>query len=70
MSATHSADLIGELDLALKSGSAQWRVLALQRLSALLPSCAERLSPSQAGLFDDVLARLLDCGVVAAGGRP
>ena len=61
MSATVSEDLIGELELVLKDGSAEWRVRTLQRLSNLLLSCAERLSPSQIGVFDDVLIRLLDC---------
>jgi len=61
MSATVTADLMNELDVVLKDGSAERRVRTLQRLSDLLLSCAEHLSPSQVGLFDDVLVRLLDC---------
>jgi uncharacterized protein (DUF2336 family) len=61
MNATVSEGLIEELELVLKDGSAEWRVRTLQRLSDLLLSCAERLSPSQIGVFDDVLIRLLDC---------
>jgi uncharacterized protein (DUF2336 family) len=61
MTAVVSTDLIVELDVALKDGSAERRVRTLQRLSKLLSSCAERLNPSQIGVFDDVLVRLLDC---------
>src|SRR5262249_37943591 len=61
MNATVSADLIGELDVVLKDGSSERRVRTLQRLSELLLSSAERLNPSQIGVFDDVLVRLLDC---------
>jgi uncharacterized protein (DUF2336 family) len=61
MSTSVSARLINELDVALKDGSAEQRVRTLQRLSELLLSCAERLNPSQIGVFDDVLIRLLDC---------
>jgi uncharacterized protein (DUF2336 family) len=60
MSARVSAELIDELDVVLKD-SAERRVRTLQRLSELLLSSAERLSPSQIGVFDDVLVRLLDC---------
>lgn len=60
MSTTVSADLVTELDVALMDGSAERRVRTLQRLSALLLSCAERLNPSQIGVFDEVLVRLLD----------
>ena len=55
-----SADLVGELEIALKSGSTERRVRTIQRLSDLLRSCAERLSPPQVGVFDDVLIRLLE----------
>jgi uncharacterized protein (DUF2336 family) len=65
MSIIGSADLIDELEVALKDGSAERRARTLQRLSELLLSCAERLSPSQLDVFDDVLVRLLDC--VGAG---
>jgi uncharacterized protein (DUF2336 family) len=65
MSAIDSADLIDELDVVLKDGSAQRRVRTLQQLSNLLSSCAERLSSCQINVFDDVLIRLLDC--VGAG---
>jgi uncharacterized protein (DUF2336 family) len=61
MNASISAGLIDELDVALKDGSSEWRVRILQKLSALLLSSAERLNPSQIGIFDDVLVRLLDC---------
>lgn len=61
MTATVSAELIDELDIALRGGSAEWRARTLRRLSGLLLSCAERLSPSQIGVFDDLLIRLLDC---------
>jgi uncharacterized protein (DUF2336 family) len=61
-----SADLIAELDVALKDGSTDRRVRTFQRLSELLLSCAERLSPSQLDVFDDVLVRLLDCVGAAA----
>jgi len=61
MGATASADLITELDAALKDDSAGRRLRTLQRLSELLLSCAERLNPAQIGLFDDLLVRLLDC---------
>ena len=60
MSVSVSAELIGELDVVLKD-SADRRVRTLQRLSELLRSCAEQLSASQIGVFDDVLVRLLDC---------
>jgi uncharacterized protein (DUF2336 family) len=58
---TASADLIDELEVVLKDRSAEGRVRTLQRLSELLLSCVERLSPSQIGVFDDILVRLLDC---------
>src|SRR5262249_38441873 len=61
MGANISADLVDELAVVLTDGSVERRVRTLQRLSELLLSCAERLSPSQIGLFDDVLVRLLDC---------
>ncbi len=66
MSATASTDLLDELEAALKDGSVDWRLRTLQRLSELLRSCAEQLSPSQIGVFDDVLIRLLDCVGAAA----
>src|ERR1700742_2297111 len=59
MNASFSAELIDELDVALQDGSSEWLVLILQKLSALLLSSG-RLSPSQIGIFDDVLVRLLD----------
>jgi uncharacterized protein (DUF2336 family) len=61
MNVTAPADLIDELEVVLKERSAEGRARTLQRLSELLLSCAERLNPSQVGLFDDVLIRLLDC---------
>jgi uncharacterized protein (DUF2336 family) len=61
MGATASADLMDELEVALKERSAEGRARTLRRLSELLRSCAERLNPSQIGIFDDVLIRLLDC---------
>ena len=61
MSATVSADLLDELEVVLKGSSAERSARTLLRLSDLLRSCAERLSPSQIGVFDDVLVRLLDC---------
>jgi len=61
MSAIASADLLDELEAALQEGSADRRVRTLQRLAELLRSCAEQLSPSQIGVFDDVLVRLLEC---------
>jgi uncharacterized protein (DUF2336 family) len=61
MSATASANLIDELEVVLRERSAEGRVRTLQRLSELLLVCAERLSPTQVGVFDDVLFRLLDC---------
>jgi uncharacterized protein (DUF2336 family) len=66
MSATAAAELINELEAALKDGPAERRVRTLQRLSELLLSCAERLNSSQIGIFDDVLIRLLDCVGAAA----
>lgn len=66
MTAVASSDLIAELEVALKDGSAERRVRTLQRLSDLLRSSAERLNPSQIGVFDDVLVRLLDCVGVRA----
>jgi uncharacterized protein DUF2336 len=66
MTATVSTELIAELDAALKLSSAEQRARTLQRLSELLLSCVERLSPSQIGIFDDVLIRLLDCVGAAA----
>jgi len=66
MSATGSADLIGELEVVLNDGSAERRVRTLQRLSELLVSSSERLSASQIGVFDEVLLRLLDCVGVRA----
>ncbi len=66
MSVTASADLIGELDVVLKDGSAERRVRTLQRLSELLVSSSERLSASQIDVFDEVLLRLLDCVGVQA----
>lgn len=65
MSATLSADLVTELNVALKDGPDERRVRTLRRLSALLLSCAERLNPSKICVFDDVLVRMLDC--VGAG---
>jgi uncharacterized protein (DUF2336 family) len=61
MNATASADLMDDLEAALKDGSAERRVRTLRRVSELLISCAERLNPSQIDIFDDVLTRLLDC---------
>src|ERR1700749_2423579 len=66
MSATGSADLIGELEVVLTDGSAERRVRTLQRLSELLVSSSQRLSASQIGVFDEVLLRLLDCVGVRA----
>lgn len=66
MSATGSADLIGELEVVLNDGSAERRVRTLQRLSELLVSSSQRLSASQIGVFDEVLLRLLDCVGVRA----
>src|SRR5215813_7951693 len=60
MGVTVSAELIDQLEAVLKD-SADRRVRTLQRLSELLRSCAGRLNPSQVGVFDDVLVRLLDC---------
>jgi uncharacterized protein (DUF2336 family) len=65
MGAIATADLMDELEAVLKGSSAERRVRTLQRLSDLLRSCAEGLSPSQIGVFDDVLIRLLNC--VGAG---
>jgi uncharacterized protein (DUF2336 family) len=66
MSATVSEDLINEFELVLKEGTAEWRVRTLRQLSELLRSCAERLSPVQINVFDDMLIRLLDCVGTAA----
>jgi uncharacterized protein (DUF2336 family) len=60
MSTTASSELIDQLEVVL-GDTADRRVRTLQRLSELLLSSAERLSPSQIGVFDDVLVRLLDC---------
>jgi uncharacterized protein (DUF2336 family) len=66
MSATVPEDLIGEFELVLKEGTAEWRVRTLRQLSELLRSCVERLNPVQIDIFDDMLIRLLDSVGTAA----
>jgi uncharacterized protein (DUF2336 family) len=59
MTATASAELIADLELAVSGGSPERRVLMLRRLTHLLLSSAGCLNEYQIGIFDDVLVRLM-----------
>lgn len=51
--------LIGELELAVQSGSAERRVDTLRRITDLFLVQNERLTDEQIGVFDDVLGHLI-----------
>ncbi len=51
--------LIGELEDAISSGSAEKRVETLRRVTDLFLNDADRLNETQIGLFDDVLCHLI-----------
>jgi uncharacterized protein (DUF2336 family) len=55
-----SESLIGELELAVKSGSADARTNMLRQVTDLFLADAERLSDEQIKVFDDVLVLLIE----------
>ncbi len=60
MSVATSANLIAELEGAVKNGSSERRVEMLRRITDLFLSDADRLNENQIGVFDDVLLRLIE----------
>jgi len=56
--AKHSEDLIGELETAVRSGSAETRVGKLREVTSLFLSESNRLNEEQVRIFDNVLCRL------------
>jgi uncharacterized protein (DUF2336 family) len=54
-----SASIIGELEAAVQSGSAEKRVETLRRVTDLFLDDADRLNEQQIGVFDDVLVHLI-----------
>jgi uncharacterized protein (DUF2336 family) len=54
-----SASIIGELEAAVQSGSAEKRVDTLRRVTDLFLIEADRLNDAQIGVFDDVLLKLI-----------
>ncbi len=60
MPAATSANLIAELEGAVKNGSSERRVQMLRQITDLFLSDADRLNENQIGVFDDVLVRLIE----------
>jgi uncharacterized protein (DUF2336 family) len=60
MSALASSELIAELETAVRDGSPERRNRILRCIADLFASDANRLSPSQIEVFDDVLLRLVE----------
>lgn len=56
---TASEPLLSELDHAIRRGSAARRAAAVEQITALFLSGAERLSEEQVAVFDDVFCRLV-----------
>jgi uncharacterized protein (DUF2336 family) len=56
-----STDLIAELENVVKAGSSERRVEILEQVTGLFLSNAERLKEHHIGVFDDVLARPIEC---------
>src|SRR6202012_714596 len=55
-----SADLILDLEEAVKGGSSERRVRMLRQITDLFLTGADRLNQQQIDVFDDVLVRLID----------
>src|SRR5579862_6793783 len=55
-----SLPLLDELEAALASGNINRRIDILTRITDLFISGADRYSEDQIGVFDDVMARLVD----------
>lgn len=53
------SEFIDELEGALRKRSADRHVQILRQVTGLLLSCSDRLNEDQIGIFDDVLARLM-----------
>jgi uncharacterized protein (DUF2336 family) len=51
--------LIGQLEIAIASGSSEKRVETLRRVTELFLGDADRLNEAQVGVFDDVLCHLI-----------
>jgi hypothetical protein len=60
MTAFASSEVIAELETAVRDGSPERRHRILRCITDLFASDADRLNPSQVGVFDDVLLRLTD----------
>ena len=60
VSVATSANLIAELEGAVKNGSSARRVQMLRQITDLFLSDADRLNENQIGIFDDVLIRLIE----------
>ncbi len=60
MPAIASADLIAEVEGAVRCGSPARRVQMLRQVTGLFLSDADRLSEHQVGVFDEVMVRLLE----------
>jgi len=58
MTATASAEMIVELEAAVRDGSPEHCERILRRQTELLVSGADRLNPTQIGVFDDVVRRV------------
>lgn len=58
MNARHS--LISELEVSLRSGSRDERVISLRRVTDLFLATSDRLNNEQIEVFDDVLGRLME----------
>ena len=54
-----SASIIGELEVAVKTGTPEKRVDTLRRVTNLFLEGADRLNEQQIGVFDDVLVHLI-----------
>lgn len=60
MGTLSSVSLVGDLESALKSGSAERRIEMLRKTTDLFLSDADRLNEQQIAVFDNVLVRLMD----------
>jgi len=61
MTAIATTELISELEIVVKAGSAERRNQILRRAASPSLSDADRLREHQAGAFDEVLVRLVGC---------